>query len=85
MGLNGLDMKMSFDGQQETEGSSNDILDDPFEALAAATRLACRYNIPLLKGMIVLAGASTTASFIRETLNVNLIVEGLGEASFTIT
>ncbi len=84
LGLNGLDMKMSFDGQLETEGSSDDILDNPFEALAASTRLACRYNIPLMKGMIVLAGASTTASFIRKTLNVNLRVDGLGEASFTI-
>ena len=84
LGLNGLDMKMSFDGQNEAEGSSDAILDNPFEALAAATRLAQRYNIKLKKGMIVLAGASTAASFIKETSSVKLKVDGLGETSFTI-
>ena len=39
LGLNGLDMKMSFDGQYEAEGSS-DAIYNPFEALAAATRFA---------------------------------------------
>lgn len=84
LGLNGLDMKMSFDGQYETEGSSDAILDNPFEALAAATRLAHRHNIKLKKGMIVLAGASTAASFIKETSSVKLKIDGLGETSFTI-
>jgi 2-oxo-3-hexenedioate decarboxylase len=84
LGLNGLDMKMSFDGQYEEEGSSDAILDNPFEALAAATRLAHRHNIKLKKGMIVLAGASTAASFIKETSSVKLKVDGLGETSFTI-
>jgi 2-oxo-3-hexenedioate decarboxylase len=84
LGLNGLDMKMSFDGQLETEGSSDAILDNPFEALAAATRLAYRHKIKLKKGMIVLAGASTAASYIQETSNVNLNIDGLGECYFSI-
>ena len=83
LGLNGLDMTMSFDGTVEAEGSSDAILDNPFEALAAATRLAYQYGISLKKGMVVLAGASTAASFIKETKEVSLEVDGLGKAAFT--
>jgi 2-oxo-3-hexenedioate decarboxylase len=82
LGLNGLDMTMSFDGTVEAEGSSDAILDNPFEALAAATRLAHQHGIILKKGMIVLAGASTAASFIKETKEVSLEVDGLGKATF---
>jgi 2-oxo-3-hexenedioate decarboxylase len=82
LGLNGLDMTMSFDGNVAAEGSSDAILDNPFEALAAATRLAHQYGIGLKKGMIVLAGASTAASFIKETKEVRLEVDGLGQAAF---
>ncbi|MAZ97170.1 fumarylacetoacetate hydrolase family protein [Schleiferiaceae bacterium] len=84
LGLNGLDMIMSFDGLSEAEGSSDAILDNPFEALAAATRLAHLYNIQLSKGMIVLAGASTAASFINKTSTINLEIDGLGRTLFTI-
>jgi len=84
LGLNGLDMIMRFDGNVEAEGSSDAILDNPFEALAAATRLASQYGIKLKKGMIVLAGASTAASFIKETKEISLAVDGLGWATFTV-
>ena len=76
-------MTMSFDGTVEAEGSSDAILDNPFEALAAATRLADQHGIALKKDMIVLAGASTAASFIKETKEVSLEVDGLGKAAFT--
>ena len=75
-------MIMSFDSSVEAEGSSDAILDNPFEALAAATRLAHQYGIALNKGMIVLAGASTAASFIKQTKEVSLEVDGLGRAAF---
>lgn len=82
LGLNGLDMVMNFDGVIEAEGSSDAILDNPFEALAAATRLAHQYGIALKKGMVVLAGASTAASFIKQTKEVSLEIDGLGRAAF---
>ena len=84
MCLNGLDMIMSFDGLNEREGSSDAILGNPFKALAAATRLAYQHNISLRKGMIVLAGASTAASFINDTSNVSLCVDALGCTSLNV-
>lgn len=84
LGLNGLDMVQHFDGSVVDQGSSDAILDNPFEALAAATRLAHQYRIPLKQGMIVLAGASTAAHFIKETRHVAVIVDGLGSAAFNV-
>jgi 2-oxo-3-hexenedioate decarboxylase len=84
LGLNGLDMVQSFDGTVVAEGNSDAILDNPFEALAAATRLAFQYNIPLKAGMIVLAGASTAAHFIADAKEVALKIDGLGSVSFEV-
>jgi len=84
LGLNGLDMVMSFDGAPVAEGNSDAILDNPFEALAAATRLATQYGIALKAGMVVLAGASTAAHFIKDATKVHVSVDGLGETGFTV-
>lgn len=84
LGLNGLDMTMTFDGVIAAQGNSDAILDNPFEALAAATRLASEYGIALKSGMVVLAGASTAAHFIQESSNVTLDVDGLGVVSFRV-
>ena len=84
LGLNGLDMVQFFNGTAVAEGNSDAILDNPFEALAAATRLAHQYNIPLKAGMTVLAGAATAAHFILETEEVEVKVDGLGSAGFKV-
>ncbi len=84
LGLNGLDMVQSFDNRLVAEGTSDAILDNPFEALAAATRLAHQYGLPLKKGMIVLAGAATAAHFIDASENVEVTVDGLGSAHFEV-
>ncbi|MDP4616193.1 MAG: fumarylacetoacetate hydrolase family protein [Schleiferiaceae bacterium] len=84
LGLNGLDMIQTFDHHIVAQGTSDAILDNPFEALAAATRLALQYGLPLKKGMIVLAGASTAAHFIGATKNVEVTVDGLGSAQFNM-
>ncbi len=84
LGLNGLDMVQFFDGAIIAEGNSDAILDNPFEALAAATRLAQQYGIALKKGMIVFAGASTAAHFIEDHSKIVVKVDGLGEAAFAV-
>jgi len=82
LGLNGLDMVQTFNHAIVAEGTSDAILDNPFEALAAATRLAHQYGLPLKKGMIVLAGASTAAHFIGASENVEVTVDGSRVSKF---
>jgi 2-keto-4-pentenoate hydratase len=77
-------MVQFFDGAIIAEGNSDAILDNPFEALAAATRLAQQYGIALKKGMIVFAGAATAAHFIEDHSKIVVKVDGLGEAAFAV-
>jgi 2-oxo-3-hexenedioate decarboxylase len=77
-------MVQTFNNKIVAEGTSDAILSNPFEALAAATRLAHQYGLPLKKGMIVLAGAATAAQFIDASENVEVTVDGIGSAQFDV-
>ena len=83
--LKNLHMKMEVNSEQVEEGNSNDILGNPLKSLVAASELALKYQIPLKKGMIVLAGAATPARFTNENENINASVESLDSAFFRTT
>ena len=83
--LKNLHMKMEVNSEQVEEGNSNDILGNPLKSLVAASELAMKYQIPLKKGMIVLAGAATPARFINENENIKASVESLDSAFFRTT
>ena len=79
-----LAMAMWFDDEKVAEGSSADILGDPWKSLQAATRLASAYNEPLKAGYIVLAGAATAATLLQPSRTVRVEVERLGGTSFRV-
>lgn len=83
--LKNLAMRMEVNSDLVEEGSSNDILGNPWESLVAASELAMKYDIPLRKGMIVLAGAATPARFTQEFEEINASVEGLDSVFFRTT
>lgn len=47
--LNNLRMALHIDKNTVAEGSSNDIMNNPWRSLAAATRLATQYGEPIKK------------------------------------
>jgi len=79
-----LKMKLSFNNEVKAEGSSFDILGDPWKSLQAATRLANQYAEKIKAGHIIMAGASTAAIFIEQGTTVSVDVEGLGIARFDV-
>lgn len=83
--LKNLRMKMEVNSEVVEEGSSNDILGNPLKSLVAASELAMKYQIPLKKGMIVLAGAATPARFTNEYEEINASVESLDSVFFRTT
>ena len=83
--LKNLRMKMEVNSEVVEEGSSNDILGNPLKSLVAASELATKYQIPLKKGMIVLAGAATPARFTNEYEEINASVESLDFVFFRTT
>jgi len=79
--LNDLNMELLIDGKTVASGTSNDIMNNPWKSLAAATRLAAKYGEPIKKGMFILAGAATNAEFIQANQSASATVESMGEVS----
>ncbi len=82
--LRDLKMTMHLDDELAAEGSSNAILDDPWNSFQAATRLASAAGMMLPAGSCVMAGASTPASFVKEGQKVKVEVEGLGSLILSV-
>jgi 2-keto-4-pentenoate hydratase len=82
--LNGLNMALFADGELLEQGSSDDILGNPWKSLAAATRLAVKYKETLEPGMVVLAGAATAAHFLKPGMQIKGVVDQLGVCGFQV-
>lgn len=73
------------DNKSIAYGSSAAILDNPWKALEACTRLTSQYGQIIPKGSIILAGAATGAAFIKEKREIKIKVDRLGEVFFTLS
>lgn len=82
--INALKMSQSFNCEVVAEGSSADILGDPWKSLQAATRLAAKYNEPIKAGHVIMAGAATAAIFLKPETDVQAEVEKLGMVRFQV-
>ena len=82
--IDNLRMTQSFNNEVVAEGSSADILGDPWKSLQAATRLAAKYNEPIKAGHVIMAGAATAAVFLKPDIQVEATVEKLGGLSFQV-
>lgn len=82
--IKNLKMTQSFNCETVAEGSSADILGDPWKSLQAATRLAYQFNEPIKEGYVIMAGAATAAVFLKEESDVQADVEKLGSVRFQV-
>lgn len=82
--LSDLKIELKVNGETVQEGSSNAILGNPWESVIAAARLSLQYNEPLKKGMILLAGAATSAVFVQVGQTVEAKIEGLGSTKLQV-
>lgn len=80
--LNNLDMALEIDGETVQTGSSAAILGNPWESVVAATRLAAQYEQEIPAGSYLMAGAATSAVYLKAGQSVKAKVERLGEVGF---
>jgi 2-oxo-3-hexenedioate decarboxylase len=80
--LTDLDMTLVINDNTVESGSSNDILGNPWKSLVAASALATKYKLTLKSGDIVLAGAATSAHFIKEHNEISAEVAQLETVFF---
>ncbi|MDF1863443.1 MAG: fumarylacetoacetate hydrolase family protein [Saprospiraceae bacterium] len=82
--LDRLKITLAFDGEVVQSGSSAAILDNPWESVVAATRLASQYGLKLPIGSYIMAGAATPAMYLKKGMKVTSEVEELGNTSFSV-
>ena len=79
-----LAIELKVNGEIVHSGNSNAILGNPLESLVEAVRLASENNVPLKKGMIILAGAATPAVFLKKDDQVEVNVADLGTVTLNV-
>lgn len=82
--VDNLQIELLLDGTVVETGNSNDILGNPWKALAACTRLAKQYNQPIKAGMYIMAGAATSAAFVKAGQHISANIATLGTIEFDI-
>jgi len=85
MPINKLKMVLEIEGVPVQIGSSAAILGDPWKSLIAATRLAAQYEQVIEPGSYIMAGAATSAVYLKKGQSVKAIVEHLGTVEFTVS
>jgi len=82
--INGILMSMVGDDVIVGKGNSDAILGNPWESLVAAARLSKANGEPIKKDHLVLAGAATSAVFLKKGQTVSAHAEGLGSVFLDI-
>lgn len=82
--VSNLGMVMSFNDESVRIGSSAAILGHPIRSIEAASRLAYEYEQVIPAGSIILAGAATSAEFLKPGISVSAVVENLGGIRFKV-
>lgn len=82
--LTNLKMDLTIDGATVESGTSSAILGNPWKSVTNASRLAAKYGQEFLAGSYLMAGAATGAVFLKTGQKVEVDVEGLGQAGFSV-
>jgi len=82
--IDDLKIELIIDGEAVQTGTSAAILGNPWESLVAAARLAVRYGETITAGSVIMAGAATSAVYLKKGQKVSAKVESLGEVSLEV-
>lgn len=82
--LSDIPMTLEFDGTVVQQGSSSEVLGNPWQSLVEAARLAADAGITLQPGWIVSTGAATAAEVLPAGAVVRVSAGPLGSASLRV-
>lgn len=82
--ISNLKMVLEVNHRPVQVGTSAAILDNPWESLIAATRLAHQYGQKISAGNYIMAGAATPAVYVESGQYVQVKVETLGNVGFNV-
>ena len=81
--ITSLPIHLKFDDNIVQSGSTEAILDNPYQSIVELSRLASEKHLVLKKGQIILAGAATAAEWLKPKINVSAELRGFREVSFS--
>lgn len=79
--ISDLKMDLMINGEVVESGSSNAILGNPWLSVTNASRLAAKYGQSFPAGSYLMAGAATSAVFLKANQRVEVKVQTLGKTS----
>jgi 2-oxo-3-hexenedioate decarboxylase len=82
--ISDVSIKLSISNALIHSGNTNAILGDPWESFLEATRITSKYGVPILKDMVVLAGAATPAEYLKTNDVVECEFQGLGKVTLAV-
>ena len=82
--VNHLGIQLLINDQVVQEGNSSAILGDPWESMIEASKMAQKYYFKIQKGEVILAGAATSAEFVKSGDEVVASFEQLGKVHLKI-
>ncbi len=82
--VSNLELNLSINGKVIEAGNTNAILGNPIHSFIEATRLATQFGVALNKGMIVLAGAATPATFFQKNDYIEANFKNLNKVAFNV-
>lgn len=77
-------ISLYIDSEEVQQGNSNAILGNPLASLAEISRILTAQEIQIDPGMVILAGAATSAVFIHPGNKIKGSFGDLGEINFTV-
>lgn len=77
-------IKMTINGTISQEGNSNAILGNPYESITEASKMMQKYGEEIPAGAIMLAGAATSAVFLKNGDEISTSFEKLGTVRFSV-
>ncbi len=82
--LENLKVTLEVDGEKVQEGNTSAILGNPWNALFDATRLAMAAGEKIRYSSYIMAGAATSAVYIKPGQQIKASIEKLGEVEFGV-
>lgn len=82
--INNLNITLSINGEIRQTGNSNAILGHPVASMIKMSRMAMEYGEPIEAGAIILAGAATSAEYIKPGDHIQAVFQSLGTVQLNV-
>jgi len=82
--VNNLSIAFNINDSLRQEGNTNAILGNPIESLIEMSKMSLKYGAPIEVGSVILAGAATSAEYIKIGDHIEAIFQTLGSVKLTV-